>query len=203
MTGSKPEKRSSIGARRNPASQSAILDAAETVLRENGLAGFSIEAVARLACAGKPTIYRWWPSRAALILDVYQRFKSQVAFPDTGNLVDDLTALLAENIIGFWSAGICGSVFRSIIAEAQTSPEAAEALGHYLDARRTDVASLFARARARGEIDPNGSDLVAADLIVGFAWHRLLNGRIPDTAPDIPEVVSILVAGMKKPSGSL
>ena len=63
--------RRSIGARRNPASEEAILDAAEAVLRENGIAGFSIEAVARRARAGKPTIYRWWPHRTALMLDVY------------------------------------------------------------------------------------------------------------------------------------
>ena len=89
--------RRSIGARRNPASEEAILDAAEAVLRENGIAGFSIEAVARRARAGKPTIYRWWPHRTALMLDVYKRFKNAKAFPDTGSLRGDLVSFLGEN----------------------------------------------------------------------------------------------------------
>ena len=71
MDGTEVEGRRSIGARRNPESAEAILEAAEAVLLESGYAGFSIEAVARKARAGKPTIYRWWPSKAALLLDVY------------------------------------------------------------------------------------------------------------------------------------
>ena len=51
-----PGKRTSIGARRNPATEEAILQAAEAILQEGDLAGFSIEAVARRARAGKPTI---------------------------------------------------------------------------------------------------------------------------------------------------
>ncbi|MET0170455.1 MAG: helix-turn-helix domain-containing protein, partial [Aliihoeflea sp.] len=69
--------RRSIGARRNPQSQEAILDAAEALLGDAGTAGFSIEAVARRARAGKPTIYRWWPNRTLLLLDVYKRFKTR------------------------------------------------------------------------------------------------------------------------------
>src|SRR5690606_41634919 len=78
--------RRSIGARRNPASQEAILDAAEAVLRENGIAGFSIEAVARRARARKPTIYPWAPHRTALTRDVYERHNNPKPSPHTGSL---------------------------------------------------------------------------------------------------------------------
>ncbi|RYD41940.1 MAG: TetR/AcrR family transcriptional regulator, partial [Verrucomicrobiaceae bacterium] len=114
--------RRSIGARRNPASQEAILDAAEAVLQESGIGGFSIEAVARRARAGKPTIYRWWPNRTALMLDVYKRFKNTRTFPDTGTLRGDLIALLDIHLLGFWKDSLCGTVYRAIIAEAQNDP---------------------------------------------------------------------------------
>ena len=98
--------RKSIGARRNPDSAEAILEAAEAVLIEAGYAGFSIEAVARRARAGKPTIYRWWPSKAALLLEVYQRQK-RVDIPDTGKpgggsrrLPDQSVHALARDIVG-------------------------------------------------------------------------------------------------------
>ena len=63
-------RRTSIGSQRNPASEEAILQAAQDILLEGGLPAFSIGAVARRAKAGKPTIYHWWPSRAALLLDL-------------------------------------------------------------------------------------------------------------------------------------
>ena len=110
--------RKSIGARRNPESAGAILDAAEAVLREAGYSGFSIEAVARRARAGKPTIYRWWPSKAALLIDVYQRQK-RVEVPDTGRLEEDLVGFL-KNLFAHWRDTSSGNVFRSLIAEAQS-----------------------------------------------------------------------------------
>jgi len=196
------QARASIGARRNPASQAAILDAAEAILREEGLAGFSIEAVARRARAGKPTIYRWWPSRAALILEVYQRFKQAVGFPDTGALRTDLIAFLSNNLVGFWQSGMCGTVFRSVIAEAQTTPEAAAALAAYESARRRDATLMIERAKARGEVTAQTNSLLVVDLLVAFAWHRLLNGRLAETPADIEAVADLLIAGMQKPPAS-
>src|SRR5688500_18319365 len=89
-----PEQRASIGARRHPATEAALLDAAEDLLREGDLAGFSIEAVARRARAGKPTIYRWWPNKTRLLLDVYQRQKGSVEAIDTGSIEADCIAFL-------------------------------------------------------------------------------------------------------------
>ena len=83
------ERRTSIGAQRNPASEEAILKAAEEILVESGLGAFSIEAVAKRAKAGKPTIYRWWPSKAVLLLDVYHRQKT-VPMSDTGKVEEDI-----------------------------------------------------------------------------------------------------------------
>lgn len=191
-------RRGSIGARRNPASQQAILDAAEAILSEEGLSGFSIEAVARRARAGKPTVYRWWPSKAALLLDVYQRFKNARAFPDTGNFEEDLRGFLTNQLIGFWSEGICGTVFRSVIAEAQSDPDAAEALFAYERGRRKFAEGLVERAKARGEIDPQAHSAVIIELLAGFAWHRLLTGRLEGSEADIEKVIATILAATKK-----
>ena len=191
-------RRGSIGARRNPASHQAILDAAEAILSEEGLAGFSIEAVARRARAGKPTVYRWWPSKAALLLDVYQGFKNARAFPDTGNFEDDLRGFLTNQLIGFWSEGICGTVFRSVIAEAQSDPQAAEALFAYERGRRKFAEVLVERAKERGEIDPDAEGPVIIELLAGFAWHRLLTGRLEGAEADIEKVIATVLAATKK-----
>ena len=84
------ERRASIGARRNPETEAAVLDAAEALVEEKGISGLSMEAVARRARAGKATLYRWWPTRGALLMAVYQRQKRIAGYPDTGTLEGDV-----------------------------------------------------------------------------------------------------------------
>lgn len=139
-----PETRRSIGAQRNPESHKAILEAARQLLAEKGLAGFSIEAVARAACAGKPTIYRWWPNKASLLLDVYANIKERLPDPDTGSLEGDVAGFLKLLLI-FWSTTDAGTIFRSVLAESQHDPEARVALVAYHEKRKAHTASLFAR----------------------------------------------------------
>lgn len=188
--------RRSIGAARNPESQDAILEAATAILAETGYAGFSIEAVARRAKAGKPTIYRWWPSRAHLLLDVYRRLKDELPEPDTGTLEGDLTAFLL-NLTGFWS-GPAGSVYRSLLAEAQVDGKAAEALAAYSAERVVHTAQLFERARQRGELRDGVDTRAASDLLSAYPWKLLLTGRVEQAGPGIAEVAKILVLGLKR-----
>ena len=190
------ETRRSIGAKRNPASQEAILDAAADLLREGGIAGFSIEAVARRARAGKPTIYRWWPNRTALMLDVYKRFKTARAFPDNGNLRDDLIGFLDRQLIGFWRSSLCGLVYRAVIAEAQTDDGAAEALQAYQAERKGVAIQIVERAKARGEVPADTDSMLIIDLVVSYAWHQLLLGQLDAAAEEIESVVETILRGI-------
>ncbi|UCI08886.1 TetR/AcrR family transcriptional regulator [Mesorhizobium sp. B1-1-8] len=190
--------RKSIGARRNPESADAILDAAEAVLREAGYAGFSIEAVARRARAGKPTIYRWWPSKAALLVEVYQRQK-RVETPDTGNLEEDLVGFL-RNLFAHWRDTPSGNVFRSLIAEAQSDAAAAMALGDYAKGRRAHTGRMIERAKARGEVAADVDAEIVADLVASYAWRHLLTNHLDDDEATIRTVVRYVVRGIAQAS---
>ena len=193
-------RRTSIGAQRNPASEAAILNAAAEILSEVGLAGFSIDAVARRAHAGKPTIYRWWPSKAHLLLDVYTRLKSsRMPDPDTGTLEGDIRTFLTE-LMRFWigNTGNTGGVYRSLIAEAQGDAKAAEALRAYSKERTEHTARMFERAKARGEMRPDADSLAASDLLSAYAWKLLLTDRLKGSEDMIDKVTSILVHGLAK-----
>ena len=189
------EARRSIGARRNPASQEAILDAAEAILHEEGIAGFSIEAVARRARAGKPTIYRWWPNRTTLMLDVYKRFKNARTFPDTGTLRGDLVAFLENQLLGFWKDRLCGTVYRAVIAEAQSDKDAAAALFAYQAERKAVAVQMIDLAKARGEVSAEVNGALIVDLIVSYAWHQLLLGRVAESMDGIEGVVDGILMG--------
>ena len=191
--------RRSIGARRNPDSAGAILEAAEAVLVEAGYAGFSIEAVARRARAGKPTIYRWWPSKAALLLEVYQRQK-RVDVPDTGRLDEDLVGFL-KNLFAHWRETPSGSVFRSLIAEAQSDEAAATALAGYASGRHVHTGQIIERAKARSEIPADVDSALVADLIASYAWKHLLTNRLDEDEATIRKAVGYVTRGITAPGG--
>lgn len=186
-------RRTSIGGRRNPESATAILDAASAILAEGGLSAFSIEAVARRAGAGKPTVYRWWPTRTALLIDVYARQKETVLQVDTGALESDLLDLL-RRLFAFWRDTPAGAAFRSIIAEAQSDPQSLEALNAFLAERRLHVHQVIARGVARGDLPAQTDITLLVEIIFGFSWMRLLTGHI-DREGDLPALVRAALHG--------
>src|ERR1700751_5805514 len=50
------------------ASHAAIMDAVYTLLQEKSVRDLTIEEVAKRARVGKPTLYKWWPTKATLVL---------------------------------------------------------------------------------------------------------------------------------------
>lgn len=197
MTDAPSDTRKSIGARRNPDSADAILEAAEAVLLESGYRGFSIEAVARRARAGKPTIYRWWPSKAALLLDVYQRQKRDVVFPDNGPLEDDLLAFL-KSLLAQWRDTPTGEIFRSIVAESQSDRESGAALAAYAAERRKNTGRIVQRAIDRGEISDSTDPIIVADLVSSYAWTHLLTGRLDEDEATLKKAMETVVRGLHR-----
>ncbi|MFG1402183.1 TetR/AcrR family transcriptional regulator [Xanthobacter sediminis] len=187
-------RRASIGARRNPEAEAAILEAARGLLAERGYAGFSIEEVARRAGAGKPTIYRWWPTKADLFIDVYSAEKSAALVPpETGALWSDLLAY-TRALWAFWRDTPSGRTFRALIAEAQASETAMIALrDKFLPERLKDVRRMFDAAASRGDVRAEAVPHLLT-LYIGFNWVRLLTDRIADD-PEGIETVARTLAG--------
>ena len=189
------ERRRSIGARRNPETEQAILDAAEAIMGEVGIAGFSIEAVAKRARAGKPTIYKWWPDKSKLLLDVYHRQKPASVHMDTGTVEGDLFAFLT-GVFAHWGDTGAGQVFRFVIAEAQRDEAAAESLRGYAAERRIQSGEIFQRGIARGELADDIDVGLCADMLAGFIWQRLLTGRIERDPEQLRIVAQQMVRGL-------
>ena len=193
------ERRRSIGARRNPDTQEAILEAAEAIVAEDGIAGFSIEAVAKRARAGKPTIYKWWPGKTALLLDVYHRHKPASVHTDTGSVEGDVLAFLV-GVFAHWGDTGAGEVFRFVIAEAQRDDLAAASLANYAAERREQSGAIFRRGIARGELSGDVDVGLAADMLAGFIWQRLLTGRIEREPQQLAQAARQLVRGLLAPT---
>jgi AcrR family transcriptional regulator len=187
--------RRSIGANRNPASAEAILSAAEAVLTEEGFGGFSIDKVARRAQAGKPTIYKWWPNKAALLLDVYLRQKS-ITMPDTGRLEDDIIEFV-ESVLSCWRDSPAGTIFRSVIAEAQSDEAAGAVLADFAKEREADISYLVWRGLERREVRESIRATDAARWIAAYLWYRLLSNQLKAGASMTRTDIGILICGLK------
>lgn len=180
--------RRSIGPQRNPASEHAILEAAQALLAEQGPGGFTIEAVARRARAGKPTIYRWWPSRANLLLAVFERQREadREEAPDPAGV--DLRGRLHHHLVHMmarWRDTPAGPIFRSVIAEAQVDETAAKALADYIVGRRLRHAGWLSDVAA-AQAD------TLSDLVTAYALQRLAAGRLDPDDAELARVASFL-----------
>ncbi|MEU9831903.1 TetR/AcrR family transcriptional regulator [Streptosporangium sp. NPDC048047] len=93
-------------ARRSQRSRQAILTAARELISEVGYAKLTIEAIAARAEVGKQTIYRWWPSKGAVVLDAFLALsesgpEQDMALPDTGDLEADLKTVMRATVAEF------------------------------------------------------------------------------------------------------
>jgi AcrR family transcriptional regulator len=96
-------------ARRSEKSRRAIYDAAIALVVEVGYPKTTIEGIAARAGVGKQTIYRWWSSKAEVLMDAFLDLSEQAGreaaaggdpyvFPDTGDLAADLKAVLRATV---------------------------------------------------------------------------------------------------------
>jgi AcrR family transcriptional regulator len=181
--GTAPARRPHAGRRRNELARQAVLDAALRLLREQGYPALSMQALARTAGVGKHTLYRWWPSKAAVVAEAAAaRAAAEVAVPDTGVLASDLEAFL---IATFRAAGHSeiAPILRTLAAEAQRDPAAAQILREFTAQRRRVLHDLLQRGMARGELRRDVDIDLLVDAAYGVFWYRFLVGhRAPDAA---------------------
>src|SRR5690349_6352863 len=188
------------GRRRSEESRIAILTAAYELVGEIGYARLTIEGIAARAGTGKQTIYRWWPSKADVVLDALAtKADLHVPIPDEGSYAADLRAfLLASFALGnqYQLAGI----LRALMAQAQVDPEFWQRFrGTFLQRRRDALAVITGRAQSRGDLPPTASAGTVADIVFGVIWYRVLATREPPGSRLAEELVATLTAQPGQP----
>lgn len=160
------------GRPRSLATQEAVLAASLQLTQKIGYSKLTMEGIAAEAGVGKQTIYRWWPSKAAVVLEAFTRDASfTVAIKLTGNRQADLAAFLVA--VYRRLNGPSGIIFRSLLSEALTSPEfSAELYNHYLASRVEALTAILQQETTRpASADPLSQ---AIEMIYGAIWYRLI-----------------------------
>jgi AcrR family transcriptional regulator len=190
------------GRRRSERSHEAIIAATQELLVERGYRELTIEGVAARAGVGKQTIYRWWPSRAALVLEAYLAGSEAITPPaDSGSTRQDIRALLVwlANVL---AQPIGGRVVAGLIADLQHDPVLAEGFQRdVVPARRRAMLAALERARKRGDIRPDADLALAVDALHGAVFYRLLLSGAPLDEEFAARLADQVLAGLAPRSG--
>lgn len=168
-----------IGRPRSEKAQEAIIEATHALLQEKGGGGLTVEAIARRAKVGKPTIYRWWPSMADIVLEVLlHQADANIAVPAFTSLDETLQAFLRLSMKAIDEGA--GTHLRFLMANAQQDEAFRERFRENFTAkRRAALASIFMQAREHGQLGPNLDTEILLDVVFGAMWYRLLIGHAP------------------------
>ena len=160
-----------------------MLDAARELTIAHGFSGLRLEHVAARAGVGKATIYRRWPSKQALALDLLLELAMpHIAVDDVGDTAAEVLACVT-NAIGALTTTPFGPVIRALLSEIAVDPSLGDPFREtVVRARRLEVAAVVRRGIERGDLAPAADSELAADLLIGPVYFRLVFGGALDEA---------------------
>lgn len=168
--------------RRSVHKHRAILAAAADWVAQAGYGAVTVEGVAKRAGVGKQTIYRWWPSKAALLVELYTDIVSREALlvSTEGSLRQRLTTLLGA-LFRLYRRSCAGAILIGLIGEASSDASVRALLREGLVAGREDIVTgLVAAANRTGESRADAG--AVNEVIIAVVWQRLV--LQPDSLTD-------------------
>lgn len=163
-----------IGRPRSEETKKAILTASYELLLENGFNTVTVEGIAQRAGVSKATIYKWWSSKAAVVLDgFFAATESTLQVPDTGSAREDL--FIQVNNLASFITSPKGKVITELIAAGQFDANIAEEYrNRYFTPRRLISRHILERGIQRGDLNKDLDIELSIDLIFAPIFYRLL-----------------------------
>ncbi|EGX55070.1 TetR family transcriptional regulator [Streptomyces zinciresistens K42] len=191
--------------RRSEKSRRAIYDAALALVVEAGYPRTTIEGIAARAGVGKQTIYRWWPSKAEVLMEAFldlaghpprDAAQEPSAIPDTGDLAADLKAVLRATVDELKDPRF-DAPSRALAAEGLVD----EALGRQYVAKLLEPSlQLYVQrlrsAQEAGDLRPDLDPRIALELFVSPLAQRWLQHTGPITYAYTDTLVDYALYGL-------
>jgi AcrR family transcriptional regulator len=197
--------------------EARILDAAHRVFLERGLAGASMEEIAALAHAGKPTIYARFPTKEALFSAVVMRnvdaniarFKGHVA---SGVTIEERLTSVAVTVLRWALVGETVGLMRLAIAEARRFPDLASSVhGMARDRGAEAVARLLSEAAQSDALGTLSAfaperlatttqfflDLAVVPLLMRALFGEKLEALCAEIGPHVARSVALFLAACR------
>ncbi|MFE3060249.1 TetR/AcrR family transcriptional regulator [Nocardia sp. NPDC059239] len=193
------------GRPRSARAHQAVMEATRDLLASVGYEQMSIEAIAAQAGVGKPTVYRWWRSKAAVVAEAALSgylTGSAAPPPDTGDFEADLrqwVTALTQRLDNPADAAL----FRGWAAAAADSDTDTRRLYDQLSGpNRQQLIHRLEAAVAAGQLRADADLEAAADVLIGTMLYQVL-ARHPATAPQssVDGFLDIFLVGLTRGSG--
>jgi AcrR family transcriptional regulator len=182
------------GRPRSKAAEAAVLDAAYRLLSQHSLRTVTVEAIAAEAKVSKATIYKWWPSRAAILMSAFLRAaRDSIPYPSvlTSSELQDRLHRMGEQF-----RGPIGKMMSVLIAESQEDPDFAQEFRQgYIQARRVEGEKLVEDG-IRNDMIKDADPHTILDVIYAPLYYRLLIKHEPLTDEFITEYVDLVLRGV-------
>lgn len=181
---------------RDEAARRRLLDSARTLVSELGPRAVTVDQIAAAAGVGKQTIYRWWPSKSAVIMDALIELTDPEPADVPMSTYEALRAQMRRVARMFSSRN--GELIRELVAEAQGDPVLAKDFRERFFAhRRERGAATIARGIADGELRADLDVDDALDILYSPLWLRLLVGHGPTSQAAVDRLLDLAWPGLK------
>jgi AcrR family transcriptional regulator len=162
------------GRPRSENARQAILRSTLKLLRKTGFEQLSIEAIATDAGVGKATVYRWWPSKGALVVDAFaSSTEDELRFPDSGSVYGDMALQIKQFLAVLHSPR--GRIVKAVIGAGQSDAKLLEEFrSRLLRPRRQWAYQTLRRGIERRELPENLDLDLVLDVLYGAIYMRFL-----------------------------
>jgi AcrR family transcriptional regulator len=172
-----------------------ILRATRELLVEVGYAELSIERIAERAGVGKPTIYRRWPGKGALVWEAVLGKSTVRCLPDTGNVREDLRTIVHWGIEQT-TAPEAHAALPGMLMELRADPEFERLLrAGPLAREHARIRTVLERAVVRGELRPDLDLDLVLDTLIGTVLGRALLLGHPLDERFIDAIIELTLTG--------
>lgn len=163
-----------VGRPRSEETRKLILNTAYQLLLEQGFKSVTVESIALKSGVSKTTIYKWWPNKAAVVLDgFFDATEILLQVPNTGSAKEDLF-IQVNNLATFFTSSK-GRIIAELIAEGQFDANvAAEYQKRYFTPRRLITRSIMERGIEKGQMKSDINIELLIDIIYAPIFYRLL-----------------------------
>ena len=167
-----PEQPAQRGRPRDQETRGRILSAARQVLERDGYEALSVDGLAELAGVAKTTLYRRWPSKAHLVIDLVADLQRRVDVEATGDIRHDLVTLVRGIAAALRATG--PALVADLVSSLHRDPEAAKGIQQLFASRRQAAIAILRDAQERGEVRGDSDPEILVDQLAGPLYYRLL-----------------------------
>ena len=165
-----------IGRPRSNEARLAVLHAVDDMLVEDGYAAMTMKGIAARAGVGKQTVYRWWSSKAEILLEAVRRDAAHELAIEEGTTTSDEIDRYLASVVRFLTRSHAGAAYRALVGEAQHDAKVA-ALIRSSDVLAEAAVPVVERAIKRGDFPEDTVVADAAARIVGPVFFRIMTGQ--------------------------